>query len=224
MRSFARRFIGLFSCLMSNVSCLKFQPSKFPKLRFPRRFPSSFILLAAVLLLLGGCQITAPLRMPPASAPPLLFRGGAAADSTTRADSVSVADIQWADFFADSILVALVDTALQQNLDLRTTVQRIEVARADLRYARGALLPTVNGVAAAGLDRYGKYTQTASATTTPTFRPTLRARGAFPTPSRPTTSWACAAPGKLTCGASCATGAAPPTTACWPPSRACGPS
>ena len=129
-------------------------------MRFPRLLPSySFLLALVALLLLGGCQITAPLRMPPASAPPLLFRGGAAADSTARADSVSVADIQWADFFADSILVELVDTALQQNLDLRTTVQRIEVARADLRYARGALLPTVDGVASAGLDRYGKYTQ-----------------------------------------------------------------
>lgn len=111
------------------------------------------------MLLLGGCQIMAPQRAPDAVAPPLVFRGGAAADSTARVDSISVADIQWADFFADSVLVELVDTALQENLDLRTTVQRIEVARADLRRARGALLPAVDAVASAGIDRYGDYTQ-----------------------------------------------------------------
>ena len=51
-----------------------------------------------------------------------------------------------------------IDTALGRNLDLKIALQRITVARANYGISQGALLPQVDAVATAGLDRYGRYT------------------------------------------------------------------
>jgi NodT family efflux transporter outer membrane factor (OMF) lipoprotein len=110
-----------------------------------------FCLAASLLLLaLGGCKVTAPGSLPAPARTPEAF--GASADSA------SVADLPWREFFADRNLVSLIDTALRNNPDLRIALQRVEAARADVLVSRGALLPTVSLVAAAGVDKYGDYT------------------------------------------------------------------
>ena len=108
--------------------------------------------LAGLLLLLalGSCKVTAPVSLPAPARTPDSF--GASTDSA------SVADLPWREFFADRNLVSLIDTALRNNPDLRIALQRVEAARADVLVSRGALLPSVNAVAAAGVDRYGDYT------------------------------------------------------------------
>lgn len=73
-------------------------------------------------------------------------------------DSTTIGSLPRQTLFADQNLVQLVDMALAQNPDLRMAIQRIEVAQATYQISRGALLPSVNAVAAAGVDRYGKYT------------------------------------------------------------------
>ncbi|WP_332367846.1 efflux transporter outer membrane subunit [Spirosoma telluris] len=52
----------------------------------------------------------------------------------------------------------LIDTALARNPDLKSTLQRIDIARANYGISQGALLPRVDAVATAGVDRYGRYT------------------------------------------------------------------
>lgn len=75
-----------------------------------------------------------------------------------RQDSVGIAGQPHRALFTDPNLTALIDTALVRNPDLRITLQRIEVARANYGISQGALLPTVDAVATAGVDRYGRYT------------------------------------------------------------------
>lgn len=75
-------------------------------------------------------------------------------------DTISVGATPWRQFFQDPALAGLIDTALQQNLDLRMAVQRVEVFQAQYLARRGALLPTVMAGGTGGLDRYGKYTMT----------------------------------------------------------------
>ncbi|CCH51256.1 RND efflux system, outer membrane lipoprotein, NodT family [Fibrisoma limi BUZ 3] len=73
-------------------------------------------------------------------------------------DSASIGDRPYRALFADPNLVALIDTALARNPDLRIALQRIEVARANFGITQGALLPQVDAVVSAGVDRYARYT------------------------------------------------------------------
>lgn len=76
----------------------------------------------------------------------------------TRKDSANSADINWKKYFNDPVLAGYIDTAIQNNLDLLMTVQRIEMARSNVKFAKGALLPNVSGNVSAGQRRFGRYT------------------------------------------------------------------
>jgi multidrug efflux system outer membrane protein len=73
-------------------------------------------------------------------------------------DSTNSADINWKNFFDDKNLISLIDTALQNNYDVLMTLQKIEIARNDLRLTRGAMLPTVNSNIAYLQRKFGYYT------------------------------------------------------------------
>ncbi|AYA37014.1 efflux transporter outer membrane subunit [Hymenobacter oligotrophus] len=131
------------------------------------------------LLLLAGCKVAEP--TPPRAAAVLPAQYGPAA----AADSASVAERPWREFFADARLVSLIDTALQNNLDVRMAVQRIEQARASVVAARGALFPTVSGVTAAGFDRWGKYTLNGVGNYDTNLSPNIRGDQRIPNPATP---------------------------------------
>ncbi len=62
------------------------------------------------------------------------------------------------DFFKDTILVKLIYTALQNNFDLLRALQRIEYAKANYSVTKAAFLPSLNGVASYGVDKFSKTT------------------------------------------------------------------
>src|SRR5215213_1697638 len=47
-------------------------------------------------------------------------------------------------FFEDAKLLSLVNTGIANNIDLQAAFQNIEMAKANVRFARGLLLPTVS--------------------------------------------------------------------------------
>lgn len=73
-------------------------------------------------------------------------------------DTTNMSAIQWRNFFTDKDLVSLIDTALENNQELRITLQEIEIARNDIRSRHAALLPTVGVRAGAELEKVGRYT------------------------------------------------------------------
>lgn len=77
---------------------------------------------------------------------------------TGKTDTNNVAALPVSSFFADSYLIELIDTAMNANPDILSALQRIEVANANLRYNRIAILPAVTLNANAGLEKYGDYT------------------------------------------------------------------
>ncbi|WP_240773441.1 TolC family protein [Pontibacter sp. SGAir0037] len=79
-----------------------------------------------------------------AEKPPLPSLSQMPASFNGNTDTTSIGNIHWKDFFEDKHLLSLIDTALKNNPDLLAAVQRIEVARADLAIARGAMLPSVD--------------------------------------------------------------------------------
>ena len=68
--------------------------------------------------------------------------GGASGDTAVA--------LKWLDLVQDSVLRQLVDTALQDNRDVRTAVAAIDEFRAQYRATRGALLPELTGNGEAG--------------------------------------------------------------------------
>ena len=73
-------------------------------------------------------------------------------------DSANSAEIKWKDFFTDKNLVALIDTALKNNLDLLTSLQDVEIAKNNVLFRKGLLFPTINAAAGASLEKVGLFT------------------------------------------------------------------
>lgn len=61
-------------------------------------------------------------------------------------DSSSMAEIPWRDFFNDPNLINLIDYALANNLNLLSTIERIEIAKANFQIGRGLLFPTMDAI------------------------------------------------------------------------------
>lgn len=118
---------------------------------FPGRWMHLCIgLLALLVAVTPGC---APMKeVQPAAAPEL------PATFMNQTDTASLADRSYKELLPDPYLRQLLDTALRHNWDLLSALQRVEQARALHLQTRGALRPRVQGVAAAGADKFGDYT------------------------------------------------------------------
>jgi hypothetical protein len=82
---------------------------------------------------------------------PEFFTSGMPVDSSS-------AKVNWREYFADDYLVALIDSALQNNQDLKIALQQIEMARSGALASSAALKPRVSFAPTAALRRFGLYT------------------------------------------------------------------
>ncbi len=73
-------------------------------------------------------------------------------------DTNNISSTPWKNFFKDKNLVDLIDTALKNNQELLITLQEIEIAKNDIRFRKGALLPSVGLGAGSGVEKVGRYT------------------------------------------------------------------
>lgn len=120
------------------------------------------LLCAAAVAFAGGCRASA-IALDPAPRPmpatlSLAADSGRARDRRT--DSTTVADIGWRQYFADTTLLALVDTAVHNNAELQATLAEVEMARQEARAIQGRLLPQVAAAASLGVDKAARYTST----------------------------------------------------------------
>ena len=77
----------------------------------------------------------------------------------------------WRDFFQDPILQTLIDTALQNNQNLKITVQELAIARSAMTAKQGALLPSVTANIGAGVSKVGRYTAEGAGNVDPEITP-----------------------------------------------------
>lgn len=77
----------------------------------------------------------------------------------------------WKQFFTDSTLVSLIDTALTNNQDLRMTLQQIAIAKSSVLYQQGQLMPTVSLGGSVGLSKAGRYTSEGAGNATTEMEP-----------------------------------------------------
>jgi multidrug efflux system outer membrane protein len=104
------------------------------------RIRSIFSCVSAVTL--AACVNLSPTYESPA----LSVSGGVPASGLEQ--STPMADVGYAEFYGDSALRELIELALVNNRDLRTTALAVDSARAQLGIARAAALPSVDGTLA----------------------------------------------------------------------------
>ena len=68
-------------------------------------------------------------------------------------DSTNTAKMNWKNYFTDSNLTALIDTALHNNQELNITLQEIEIAKNEIRARKGEYLPFVTLGGGAGVEK-----------------------------------------------------------------------
>jgi NodT family efflux transporter outer membrane factor (OMF) lipoprotein len=73
-------------------------------------------------------------------------------------DTTNTAAIQWKAYFTDPYLIALIDTALENNQELNISLQDIELDRNEIMARKGEYLPFVSLRAGSGLDKKARYT------------------------------------------------------------------
>jgi multidrug efflux system outer membrane protein len=110
--------------------------------------------LALVVLALQSCGIPAMTAKQADTALPEHFKNtpGLSAQKNT-------ATANWADFFEDPDLVALIKTAIANNKEVSIMLQRISVAENEIQRRKGAYLPFVSIGAGAGADKVGQFTR-----------------------------------------------------------------
>lgn len=112
----------------------------------------AFLFILALLLCLSGCaELSTKLSIPHKPVPPA-FPAPSAKGSTT------IAHINWRQYFTDPYLVKLIDTAVKDNIDLQTALQRIQIARSSVKLANAKMLPEVALNVGSGIRKFGLYT------------------------------------------------------------------
>ena len=75
------------------------------------------------------------------------------------ADTVNSASMNWREYYRDSNLVTLIDSALARNQELNIVMQEIDIAQNEVLARSGEYLPFVNLKAGGGVDKAGSFTR-----------------------------------------------------------------
>lgn len=91
-----------------------------------------------LLMIISACNVSRNLETPK-SALPASFR-----NAVTTADTSSIAELQWKDFFTDLVLQKLIDIAISNNYDMQIALKNIESSRLLFKQTRFNYTPQVN--------------------------------------------------------------------------------
>ncbi|MBW1788807.1 MAG: efflux transporter outer membrane subunit [Deltaproteobacteria bacterium] len=105
-----------------------------------------FFLLVGIIFLLGGCSLAPKYTQPKAPIPVEWPQGAAYKGAQAAPGAVTVPVLMWREFFPDARLQKLIETALNNNRDLRLAALNVERARALYGIQRAELFPVVNAV------------------------------------------------------------------------------
>ncbi len=100
-----------------------------------------------LLSLLSACKVSKDVQAPK-NVVPDTFR-----NATHTADTTSVGDMQWKNFFADATLQNLIDSAIERNYDMQLAVKNIEASRLLFRQTKWNNVPQVDATVQATINR-----------------------------------------------------------------------
>ncbi|MEI7670881.1 MAG: efflux transporter outer membrane subunit, partial [Deltaproteobacteria bacterium] len=111
------------------------------------------LLAGAFVALLGGCTMAPEYTRPAAPVPADWPNGVAYQEAKPAASGPTAEGLPWREFFTDERLQKIIETALNNNRDLRLAALNVERARAYYGIQRGELLPSVNVVGSGSRER-----------------------------------------------------------------------
>jgi outer membrane protein, multidrug efflux system len=112
---------------------------------------SKFILVIVLSVALSSCKLAEKVTEPGFTKMPEKY--------LPTADTIQNPPLlQWREYFTDPFLVQYIDEAIKSNIGLKMAAQRVNMQGANLRMAKGALLPSVNAVTSVGQQKFGEYT------------------------------------------------------------------
>ncbi len=111
------------------------------------------LLLVLITIFLNACKTQLNQSLPPGIKMPLLYPDNFVLDSN------SVASISWRNFFKDSYLCALIDSAMLHNQDLKIVMQEVEISKNEVRAKRGEYLPFLNMITGSGVEKTPHFTR-----------------------------------------------------------------
>jgi multidrug efflux system outer membrane protein len=121
------------------------------KKQFKKMFKNKiYFIFIFTSLLIAGCKTTQYKTDVVNNAIPKKFN--------EESDSSSKIISKWKEVFYDANLVALIDSALKNNYDLKIALQKIEMSKAGLKSNKGIRLPDLNLNANIGQRKFGEYT------------------------------------------------------------------
>ncbi|MDA8121300.1 MAG: efflux transporter outer membrane subunit [Deltaproteobacteria bacterium] len=118
-----------------------------------KRMKTVLCLCLGVLLSLGGCSMAPKYARPEAPVPAAWPSGPAYDNAQVLTGAPAAAGLEWREFFTDERLRKVIETALNNNRDLRLAALNVERARALYGIQRAELLPSVNAVGGGGKQR-----------------------------------------------------------------------
>ena len=121
-----------------------------------RKAMKHILTCACAIAALASCKPPALLQKTESEATPASYANASTATDNTVTEKTAKLGVR--QFFADSNLSALIDSALSKNQELKITTQEIEIARNEIRARKGAYLPFVGLQAGVGADKPGRYT------------------------------------------------------------------
>ena len=110
----------------------------------------------------SGCSLNTELSVPEQPIP-VSFQD--------KSDTTSIANIDWRQYFSDTLLLKLIDTAVSNNQDLQVALQRIESSRSSVKLANAAMLPQVSLNVGGGVRKFGLYTMDGAGNASTEIRP-----------------------------------------------------
>jgi outer membrane protein, multidrug efflux system len=102
-----------------------------------------------------GCALAPQYSRPPAPVPDQWENPGVKPETRPDADGLHIQNMKWRDFIIDENLKQLIETALNNNRDLRLAALNVERARGLYGIQRAELLPSVNAVGIGGKQHEG---------------------------------------------------------------------
>jgi NodT family efflux transporter outer membrane factor (OMF) lipoprotein len=112
---------------------------------------------SVILFSLWGCNIPQITLKNENKTVPAQFTG--AITQQNKPDTVNMAMLNWRSYFADTNLIALIDTALKNNQELNVMMQEIALRNNEVLARSGAYMPSVKGGIGASAEKAGRYTR-----------------------------------------------------------------
>ena len=118
---------------------------------------NALFLLAGIAIVLSGCTMAPKYTRPEAPVPAEWPTGAAYRETKAATGAKTASELRWREFFTDKQLQKIIETALNNNRDLRLAALNVERARSLYGVQRAELFPAVSAVGVGSKQRSSSY-------------------------------------------------------------------